>query len=112
MSDRVTFKNASISDGGRGITIYARNPGLDFRPLGTFLHDEWDTVVTFTRKPRPIAVGDKVQTTSGDRSGGTVLSLLPYPDGKNWAWVHWRSDVPPSTILTANLEHVGKPSSV
>lgn len=114
MSETRTFKNAEVSDGGRGITLYSRTPGIASMtgaPLGTFMHDEWDVEVTFTRKPRPIRVGDKVQPIVGRAFVGTVVAIHQiHRDGEGWlvgewAWVEWIKGVMPSGAAIDTLKH-------
>jgi len=68
-----------------------------------FASQEWDIEVTFTRKPKPIAVGDKVYTLNDPNDIGTVIAV--YEEN---AWVKW-SEHPyssPGTWGLYELKHV------
>jgi hypothetical protein len=69
--------------------------GLHQFPAESFSSDEWDMEVTFTRKQRPLKLGDRVDThTYGapDNSLGTVV----YITDKETVSVVW--DVRPDSV--------------
>lgn len=108
MPETKTFRNATISDGGEGITLYPRGVAHTMNNnLGTFLNGEWDVEITFTRKPRPIAVGDNVHMRRNGVGNGTVLALFDgdWPEAK-WAWLQWSPFVSPTTALVSDLKRV------
>lgn len=101
--EKKTFKNKHISDGGRGITIYDRD-GTDAPTgpgQGTFLHNEWDMEVTFTKKVKPVEVGDQVLYY------GTYYEVVGvYGD---YLWLNDPHDDPPS-LLTVQDDQVRRVS--
>jgi hypothetical protein len=103
MTEKKTFKNKHISDGGKGITIYDRD-GTD-SPIGdnfgTFMHSDWDVEVTFTKKVKPFGIGDQVLYY------GTYYEVVGvYGD---YLWLNNPQDDPSrlTTVQDARVRHVG-----
>jgi hypothetical protein len=109
MSETKTYRNVTISDGGKGIVLYERTPSGTGAPIAdSFMFDEWDVEITFTRKPRPIQVGDRVRNMLV-MCEGVVLAVWPDSAsafGDGLAWVCWDDWTPPTSSLLHNLKRV------
>ena len=79
MTEKKTFKNAMLQTEAVGdyhnmnhvwkVTASAGHGN----PYGTFSYEEWDMEVTFTKKVKPLEVGDKVRCRSFPTYSYTVF---------------------------------------
>lgn len=112
MPETKTFKNPKTLYGkgivDRVICVHPDASGASISNPDYYPVSEWDVVVTLTRKPDPIKVGDRVYTSnSGTAMSGEVMSIYRNPTfspPECWAWVLWGRRSSPATIRVEDLK--------
>lgn len=95
MSEKKTFKNPDL-------TVFNDGSGWKITPEGVttysgshkwFRSEEWDMEVTFTKKMKPLAVGDVIKYDNYDGSKtATIMAIdddqcwLKFSDGSHATW--------------------------
>ncbi len=90
MSEKKTFKNQRVQWSYEPLM---RKYGWTVEGIPIFFADEWDMEVTFTKKEKPLAVGDviKYDNYNGSKTA-TIMAIdddqcwLKFSDGSHATW--------------------------
>lgn len=93
MSEKKTFKNPKITSYLDFIWVGWGEPYALDQGTTQFQKDEWDWEVTFTKKEKPLAVGDVVKYDDyNDSRIATIMAIdddqcwLKFSDGSHATW--------------------------